>query len=167
MRVRPVFLISLLVVAAWGGRVWWLRAHRAARTVAYTTCPFRGPARVVIRTDIQPWDTLAVRVHEEVHAAQCRDLGPVRYRLRSLTANGKLSLEAPAYCAAARARLAVEHDREYASDRLHTDMIEGLSDVADSGAVKEALARECPEIALQPRRTGRVRTGRTSSRSKQ
>jgi hypothetical protein len=32
-------------------------------------------------------------------------------------------------------------------------MIEGMSDVADSNAVKDALMRHCPAIASQPRRT--------------
>ena len=73
--------------------------------LAYTECTFRGPPRVVIRPDLSAADSLPVRVHEEVHAAQCRALGPVRYRLRNLTGSGKLSLEVPAYCAAAQVRL--------------------------------------------------------------
>ena len=103
--------------------------------------------------DIAPWDTLATRVHEEKHAEQCRVLGPVKYRLRSLTSAGKLSVETPAYCAAAVARLTVDPDSQYASDRLHTDMIEGMSDLVDSLAIKAALLKECPAIATQPRRT--------------
>lgn len=103
--------------------------------------------------DIPWYDTLVTRVHEEKHAEQCRQLGPVRYRLRSLTAAGKLSVETPAFCAAAVARLTVDPDSEYVSDRLHTDMIEGLSDIADSAAIKAALLKECPQIATQPRRT--------------
>lgn len=106
-----------------------------------------------MQPDIQPWDTLATRVHEEAHAEQCRQLGPVRYRLRSLTAAGKLSVEAPAYCAAAVARLRVDPDSQYVSDRLHTDMIEGMSDITDSVAVKAALMQSCPALASQPRRT--------------
>ena len=161
VRVRPVFIIVLLCAAAWGGRVAWLRAHRAAREVAWTTCPFVGPPVITMVSDIAPWDTLATRVHEEKHAEQCRVLGPVKYRLRALTSAGKLSAEAPAYCAAAIARLTVDPDSQYASDRLHTDMIEGMSDLADSSAIKAALLKECPAIATQPRRT----RGRTRART--
>jgi hypothetical protein len=141
----------------------WLRAHRAARTVAWTTCPFVGPPVVTMVGDIPPWDTLAARVHEEKHAEQCRDLGPIRYRLRSLTESGKLSVEAPAYCAAAVARLTTEPDSQYASERLHTDMIEGMSDLADSMSVKAALMQTCPEIARQPRRTRPRRVTRSTA----
>ncbi|MEX2178217.1 MAG: hypothetical protein WD801_05875 [Gemmatimonadaceae bacterium] len=118
------------------------------------TCPFFGEPEVVFRSElIAPWDTLPARKHEEVHADQCRQLGPLRYRIRSLTPSGKLELEAPAYCASAIARLTFDPDSEYASDRVHTDMIVGMSDVVDSSAVKDALMRHCPAIASQPRRT--------------
>ena len=153
MRVRPVFVVLLLGAAAWGGRVAWVRAHRAARDVAWTTCPFFGPPVVVMVKDIPWYDTLVTRVHEEKHAEQCRQMGPVRYRLNSFTSAGKLSVEAPAFCAAALARLTVDPDSQYANDRLHTDMIEGLIDIADSVAIKAALLKECPTVATQPRRT--------------
>lgn len=148
-----MFIVALVAIGVWGARVAWQRAHRAARVVAYTTCPFFGAPVVVTRTDIPPWDTLVTRVHEEKHAEQCRELGPIRYRLRSLTSTGKLTVEAPAYCAAAVARLTVDPDSQYVSDRLHTDMIEGMSDLADSSAIKAALMKECPALASQPRRT--------------
>ena len=163
MKVRPLFVVALLGAAAWGTRVAWVRAHRAARNVAWTTCPFVGAPIITMLNDIAPWDTFATRVHEEKHAEQCRVLGPVKYRLRSLTSAGKLSVEAPAYCAAAAARLTVDPDSQYASDRLHTDMIEGMSDLVDSSAIKAALLKECPAIATQPRRT-RGRTRRVSGR---
>ena len=152
-RVRTGYLIALAAAAAVGGRAAWLHSHRAARTIATTTCPFFGPPRVAIVSDLQPGDTMPTRAHEDVHASQCRELGPMRYRLRNLTTAGKLSLEAPAFCAAAVARLRVDPDSEYASDRLHMDMIETLSDVADSVTIKRALMSACPTIALQPRRT--------------
>jgi hypothetical protein len=44
-------------------------------------------------------------------------------------------------------------------------MIEALSDVADSGAVKRAIMKQCPDIASQPRRTRRRMSSRTSERS--
>ncbi len=159
-QVRVGFLLALGAVAAFGGYETWARLHRQARVLAFTTCPFSGPPAVTLNAGIQPWDTLPVRVHEEVHAGQCRELGPFRYRLRSLTS--KLELETPAYCAAAKARLTQDPDSEYASDRLHDDMIEGLSDVTDSATVKRALMAGCPEIAAKPRRT-RARVVRPTS----
>jgi hypothetical protein len=154
MRVRPVFVIALVAIGAWGGRVAWVRQTSAARVFAYTTCPlFGGPPNVVMKNDIPFYDTLVTRVHEEVHAAQCREMGPIKYRLNSLTDAGKMKVETPAYCAAAIARLLVDADSEYVSDRVHTDMIEGMREYADSETVKSALMKECPAIASKPRRT--------------
>jgi hypothetical protein len=165
-KVSPWLIVALLVVGAWGGRVAWDRSHRAARNVAWTTCPFFGPPVVRMVSDIPFYDTLVTRVHEEKHAEQCRELGPVRYRLRSLTSAGKLSVETPGFCAGAEARLLVDADSEYVSDRLHTDMIEGLADILDSNSIKVALMRECPAIASKPRRTrGAPRKPVTTPRS--
>ena len=137
----------LALVAAWGGVSTWRRLHTAAQVLATTECPFRGAPRVVVSPDVAPEDTLAVRIHEEIHAAQCRELGPVRYRLRNLLASGKLGLEAPAYCAAAAARLRGGLDTVRVRERLRDDMVAALSDVADSTAVYAALCRSCPSIA--------------------
>lgn len=115
-------------------------------------------------TDIPWYDTLVTRVHEEKHAEQCRQMGPVKYRLHSFTSAGKLSVEAPAFCAAAVARLTVDPDSQYVNDRLHTDMIEGLADIADSSAIKTALMKECPAIAVQPRRMRPPQRGARTNR---
>ena len=160
-----VLLVILLFVGAWGARSMWAHSRRTAMAVAWVTCPFRGEPRVVIRSELlAAWDTFPARRHEEVHAEQCRQLGPVKYRLRNITPSGKIELEAPAYCPSAVARLSVDPDSEYASARIHTDMIERMSDVADSNAVKAALLRHCPAIASQPRRTrGIVKRARRDS----
>lgn len=150
---RPLYIACLVVALLLGARAAWLESHRAARTIASTTCPFFGPPVVEMVSDMQPFDTMPARAHEDVHAAQCRELGPIRYRLRNLTAAGRLRAEAPAFCAAAVARLRVDPDTAYANDRLHTDMIEGLSHVADSVAIKQSLMVACPEIASKSRRT--------------
>ena len=151
---RPWLVVLLVLAAAWGARVAWVRSHSAARVVAYTTCPiFGGEPTVVLMNDIPFYDTLVTRVHEEVHVQQCRDMGPFLYRWNSLTDAGKMRVETPAYCAAAVARLRVDADSEYVSDRLHTDMIEGMREYADSETVKSAVLRECPAIASKPRRT--------------
>ncbi len=121
-----------------------LRPQRA-ELQAYTECPFRGPARVTMSANVFPEDTMPVRMHEEVHAAQCRDLGPVRYRLRNLSTRGRLSLEAPAYCAGARGRLVQRTDSARVRERLKDDSEAAFSGLADS-VVADALRRACPEL---------------------
>lgn len=145
MRVRP-WLLAALIGTILVSLLRLMRAQ-AAEPLAYTDCPFRGPARVRVTAHVAPEDTMPVRMHEEVHAAQCRDLGPVRYRLRNLTTRGRLSLEAPAYCAGARARLAQRMDSALVRERLADDAEAAFSDRASPAALLEALRRTCPEIA--------------------
>jgi hypothetical protein len=122
-----------------------LRQPRIAGDVlATTTCPFRGAPVVVIRTGIAAQDTLAVRVHEDVHAAQCRRLGLVRYRLTNLTGAGKLSLEVPAYCAAAVARVRSGWTTRAARERFGDDLESAMSGIADSADLSRAVLRGCP-----------------------
>jgi len=64
-----------------------------------TIClPALGPLRQY-SDDLSPGDRAAVRVHEAVHADQCRELGAVEYARTYLDAEGRLGLEAEAYCA--------------------------------------------------------------------
>ena len=91
-------------------------------------------------------DSAFVRVHENVHAAQCRAFGPVRYRWKNLFASGKLALEAPAYCAAAIARVSAGLDSASVSSRLRDDATEALSNIADSATVVAALHEYCAAI---------------------
>lgn len=158
-----MFVVALAAALGAGGYAAWQRAHREARTIAWTTCPFFGPPSIVIVTDLQPWDTMPTRVHEDVHAAQCRELGPIRYRLRNLTTAGRLAAEAPAFCAAAVARLRVDPDSSYVADRLRTDAVEGLSHVADSLTIMLSLMSSCPALAgheATTHRSPRVRRAR-------
>src|SRR5690349_12937042 len=112
-RVRPWLFVVLAAVALWGGWSTYRRLTRAARTVAWTTCPWFGGAPVVTMvSDIPPYDTLPTRAHEEAHAQQCRDFGPLKYRLKSLTSAGKLEVETPAFCASAMARFKEEPDSQ-------------------------------------------------------
>lgn len=140
----------LVAVAVWGGIATWRRANRDTQILATTVCPFRGPPRIVISADAAPDDTAFVRVHENVHAAQCRDLGPIRYRWKNVFASGKLELEAPAYCAAAVARIRAGLDSARVASRLRDDAVEALSNVADSVAVIGALRAHCPQIIAAP-----------------
>lgn len=146
LRVRWPLLALLGVVVIWGGVSAWRRARRETEILAVTTCPFFGPPRTTMGANVAPDDTAFVRVHEEVHAAQCRQYGPFAYRWRNVIPKGKLALEVPAYCAAARARLRIGMDTVRVRDRLIDDVTEALSDVADSSRVLAALRENCGEI---------------------
>ena len=146
MRPRAALLACLALIA---GVVLVRQRKVAGDVLASTSCPFRGPPVIVVRPGLAPADTLPVRVHEDVHGAQCRQLGPVRYRITNLTGAGKLSLEAPAYCAAAAARIRSGWTRRAAAERLHDDIHAAMSGVVDSARIAIALRRECPELAGQ------------------
>ena len=146
MRPRAALLACLALIAL----VVLVRQRKVPGDVlASTSCPFRGPPVIVMRSGIAPADTLPVRVHEDVHAAQCRQLGPVRYRITNLTGAGKLSLEVPAYCAAAAARIRSGWTRRAAAERLHDDIDAAMVGLVDSARIASALRRECPEHARQ------------------
>ena len=114
--------------------------------LAYTECPFRGEPRVTITDRVIPEDTFPVRRHEEVHAQQCRELGPWRYRVRNLTSSGRLQLEAPAYCAGARARIEQGLTMVRARERLIDDATAAFNGLERAPAVRASLAQSCPEI---------------------
>jgi hypothetical protein len=138
--------VALLVAVGWSvPKMLSLRATRAT-ALAYTECPWRGSARVTVRPHLTARDTFPVRRHEAVHAAQCDSLGPARYRLTNLTSNGRLSLEAPAYCAGARARRNMGVSPLLVRERLRDDARAAFSGKLDSGTVVAALRRACPDI---------------------
>jgi hypothetical protein len=97
-----------------------------------------------------------VSAHEGVHAQQCRELGPIRYRIRNLTS--KLALEAPAYCAGATVRIALGLSRVEAKMRLLDDAVEALRRTADSAKIVSALEQACPAIMGSPSAPRRLRT---------
>jgi hypothetical protein len=147
--IRWPYVVALLLAMGWGASASVRRDRVEGEVLAYTECSFRGPPRVVIRPDLAPPDTLPVRVHERVHAEQCRALGPVRYRLRNLTASGKLSLEVPAYCAAAQARLAASGHWESVRARMFDDIVAALHGVVDSALVARTVSRDCPIMSVR------------------
>jgi hypothetical protein len=149
--VSPYLLAALLLAIGWSvPRMLSLRETRAS-ALAYTECPWRGPARVTMRPHVTPADTVPVRRHEAVHAAQCDSLGPVRYRMTNLTAKGRLSLEAPAYCAGARARQEMGVSEILVRERLRDDARAAFFDLLDSATVLRALRAHCPELLRVPR----------------
>jgi hypothetical protein len=118
----------------------------SGKPLAWTECPLRGEPRVTLTADVAPADTFPVRMHEEAHAAQCRALGPLRYHARNLTAGGRLSLEAPGYCAGAMARLAQGEDTARVRERLFDDAQGAFPGLA-RGRISEALRLSCRFLA--------------------
>ena len=86
---------------------------------------------------------MPVRIHEEVHAGQCRELGAFRYRWRNVSASGKLALEIPAYCQAAAARVRRGDARKIVRERLEDDVHAAFSAMLDSATIHEKLAAGC------------------------
>jgi hypothetical protein len=116
------------------------------QALAYTECPFGGEPRVTINPGIAPEDTFPVRMHEEVHAAQCREMGPLRYRVTNLTMRGRRTLEIPGYCAGARARRAQGMDPARVRERVLDDASAALASGRDSASVAAALLAMCPDV---------------------
>ena len=144
-RYAKLTLLCLLVVVL--GWLVFLRASAPqVQPLAWTNCTLNGPVRMMDVTMLAPEDTQPVRMHEDVHAEQCATLGWTRMRLRNLTAGGKLSLEAPAYCAGARARLRRGDDYALTRERLFDDANGMFSGTLDSSRVNAALRNACPEI---------------------
>lgn len=108
----------------------------------------------MLNSGIDAEDTMPVRVHEEVHARQCRELGPFRYRWQNVSSSGKFALELPAYCAAAAARLRRGDSRTLVHERLKDDVGAAFLGTVDSVVIGEKLA-DCglPDARRFPRRS--------------
>jgi hypothetical protein len=145
-RRRGALAIALVLVIAWWGVDAWRRANRETLVLATTTCPFSGEPVITISRDVVPIDATPVLVHEEVHAAQCRSLGPWRYRWENLSGSGKLALEAPAYCAGAMVRIHMGQDSARVRVRLIENAYEALGGLADSATIRRSLQQACPAI---------------------
>lgn len=148
MRAVPlarVIALAVLVIALAAVLVARSNAPRG-QALAYTSCAFSGPVLVMDAARIPPEDTLPVRRHEEVHVQQCHDMGWMRMRWKNLTAGGRLSLEAPGYCAGARARLRRGDDYAITRERLFDDANAMFAGAVDSVRVNAALRANCPEL---------------------
>jgi hypothetical protein len=99
---------------------------------------------VTIRPGLRPIDSIAAVAHESVHVAECRELGPIRYRWRTIFASSNLALETPAYCAGARSRVHSNRDTVFIRATIVEDMMAAMADVVDSATVVKALSNECP-----------------------
>lgn len=145
MRLRVLIAIAVLLGGVLVYRTYG-STQRFGEALAYTECPVFGDARVTVSDRVAPEDTFPVRLHEEVHASQCRELGPWRYRLRNLTTRGKLALEAPGYCAGAHARLAMGQDSARVRERVMDDAAAAFAGLASETTVREALRRTCRDV---------------------
>lgn len=143
-RAHPLLWSALTVVAGWGMLAFWQRTTRETLVLATTSCPFTGAPEITISPVVVAVDSAPVLAHEEVHAAQCRELGPWQYRWRNLTGAGKLGLETPAYCAAASARLRAGQDSTNVRIRLIENVLEALGSLADSSTIRRSLQAACP-----------------------
>ena len=83
---------------------------------------------------------------EKDHAAECEQLGPIRYRWQTLFAASNLALETPAYCAGARVRASLSGDTNFVRMTIPIDMIAAMGDVIDSATIVNDLVRVCPEF---------------------
>ena len=145
-RVRPLLLVALAVAIGWYVPRMSQLADTRAEALAYTDCPWRGPARVTITSRVDASDSLPVLAHEQVHASQCATLGPLRYRMRNLTARGRLSLEVPAYCAGARQRLRLGRPPRHVRERLIDDATSAFHDAIPASDIRTALTAGCPDV---------------------
>lgn len=150
LRVNPLLLVALAVAVGWYIPKMLFLADTRAEALAYTECPWRSPARVTITDRVMPDDSLPVLAHERVHASQCETLGPLRYRARNLTAKGRMSLEAPAYCAGARERIRLGLSRRRVWERLVDDAESAFAGRLDRETVVAFLRAACPEVSGIP-----------------
>lgn len=154
-RVRALLVVALAIAVGWYIPRMTFLADTRSEALAYTECPWRSPARVTLTPSVVPGDSLPVLAHERVHASQCDALGPLRYRLRNLTARGRMSLEAPAYCAGARERLRLGWRARRVRERLIDDATAAFHGRLEPREIVAALSATCPEvIGLPPRVPG-------------
>lgn len=91
-------------------------------------------------------ESIATMAHESVHVAECDSLGPVRYRWNTLFAASNLALEAPAYCVAARVRLANGWSVTTVRSTVLGDMQAAMGDQLDSATIHRTLTATCPVL---------------------
>ncbi len=146
-RARPGFLVALTVIAVFGIVIEWRRAHRPpGRVVGRTHCSWIGKPRIELTPGLARTESIATLAHEQVHAAECDSLGPVRFRWNTIFAASNLALEAPAYCAAARVRLKSGWLLITTRSTVLGDMQAAMGDQLDSVTIHRALVQACPEL---------------------
>lgn len=144
--MRLVLLLALATILAAYAGYGVLHPDTPAEALASTVCPFRSEPVVTLSTRVAAEDSLPVRRHEDVHVEQCRRLGPWQYRVRNLTSGGRLRLEAPAYCAGARARVAQGQSLTRVRERLVDDATAAFAATEPDTNVVRHLRQSCPEL---------------------
>ena len=146
-RPHAALLLALAIVAGYASIATWQRLHRpGGRWVGRTHCAWFGQPRVEIRSGLAQVESIATVAHESVHVAECLDLGPLRYRWNTVIPSKNLSLEIPAYCAAARVRLASGWHPSTVKSTVLGDMQAAMADQLDSVAIHRALMAQCPDL---------------------
>jgi hypothetical protein len=147
LRARPALLIILAIVGLYAGVAGWRRAHRPAGFwIARTHCSWGGEPRVEFIAGLRAADSITAAAHESVHVAECKALGPARYRWNTAFAASNLALEAPAYCSSARSRLKSGWSLGTTRATTLEDMLAGMGDQLDSATLHRALTSHCPEL---------------------
>lgn len=131
-------------------------SNGAATLDGVTLCfPLIGPVQKFDRT-LPDSLLLLARVHESVHAVQCRRMGAVANFLVRVGRKGRLRMEAQAYCAQARVELSWGRPAATLADRIQEELIMSVEHItfgrATDAQVREILLSECPALA-PPRST--------------
>jgi hypothetical protein len=151
-RPHPALLALLAITIIYGSVATWRRMNRPpGRWVGYIECAWRGKPRIVVRQGLSQMESVAVHAHEAVHAAQCEQLGPLRYRWRTVFAASNLALETPAYCEGARVRARISGDTTFDRNTIPTNMLSAMGDVLDTATILRSLEATCPEFAPKRR----------------
>jgi hypothetical protein len=144
VKIRWPFVVAFIGACIWGATEFFLRANRQTEILAVTECPLRGEPHTTVSAGLTPMELSHVNAHEGVHILQCKQLGPIKFRIYNLVS--RLSMEIPAYCAGASAYLSMGLDSAGVKGRLVDDAVEALRRTADSAEVISALEETCPVV---------------------
>ncbi len=123
----------------------------AADLDGVTLCfPLIGPVQKFDRTLPDSLLKLA-RVHESVHAIQCRRMGAVANFVVRVGRKGRLRMEAQAYCAQAKVELSWGLPAATLAYRIQEELIMSVEHITfgrvTDQQVREILLTECPALA--------------------
>jgi hypothetical protein len=123
----------------------------AATLDGVTLCfPLIGPVQNFDRTLPDSLLQLA-RVHESVHAIQCRQMGAVANFVVRVGRKGRLRMEAQAYCAQAKVELSWGLPAATLAYRIQEELIMSVEHITfgrvSKQQVREILLTECPALA--------------------
>ena len=139
-------LVGTLILVG-GGFLWETRDAGNSEMQGRTDCyPFAGP-RIVYGEQVE--DSVRTRVHEEVHAVQCRRFGFTRYTLQKFNPEQGLAMEVEAFCAEwpysrEKALNAPENFHEWIKTELmNGDGYKHIQELGEERILTE-IRRQCP-----------------------